>query len=327
MKQAVSIADIAKQAGVSTSTVSHVINKTRYVSPEITERVNRIIQETNYQQNLLARALRQNQTRNIGIILPSVNPGNFYGKTLMGIESVLDQHGYRLMTYASHDDPRHEQEAIEQLLAWKVAGLIIVLADNSRDYAKIPCPTVLIEREPNAGAISGFYPDHRSAARSLVLEIAKKGYREIGLICPTPIFYPTVSRVEGYKEGLRMAGLSINEASMRFAKPTQEDGAQSMQYILEHTPTQAVVIASSPMTVGAIHYLNENGIQIPERIGIATFANYEWTPLCNPALCGVKQPNRELGVMAANRLLKHIQGDREIETRRLPCVYLEGKSL
>ena len=182
MKERISITDIARLAGVSSSTVSHVLNQTRYVSPEITERVMKIVADTGYHKNRLACSLRQKRTNTIGIILPSLNAGTYYGKSLEAIEKELSAHGYNLIMKASSNNPQAEKDAIEYLLSWKVDGIIIVLSDNGYDYSQVPCPVVLIDRAPEKQTVSGFYIDNYTITCQVMEQMLQKGYRKEAII-------------------------------------------------------------------------------------------------------------------------------------------------
>ena len=327
MREHVSMTDIARIAGVSTSTVSHVLNKTRYVSPEITKRVMAAVKETDYRKNSLARALRQSKTNTVGIILPSLHAGTYYGKSLEAIEKELSAHGYNLIMQASANDPHREQKAIDYLLSWNVDGMIIVHCNNDYDYSLLPCPVVLIDRAPNQETVSGFYVDNYNITCQVMEHMIEKGYRKIALISPVPVFAPTVHRFKSYKETLEKHGLPFLNDYICLGEATIEDGERFAEYLTQRTDADAVLITSSPMTVGAMSYWNEHDIHIPNDIGVMTFANYDWMPLSNPQLCGIIQPNRRIGELAAKQLLKHLQGENEIVSQFVPCKYLEGKSL
>lgn len=327
MKKQVSITDIARMAGVSTSTVSHVLNKTRYVSPEITERVTKAIAETDYRKNMLARALRQNKTQTVGIVLPSISTGTFYGKALESIEDALNNYGYKVIMQASGNDAEKERAAVEYLLSWNVDGMIIVLSNNDFDYSTIPCPVVLIDRAPNHETVSGFYVDNYSIACQVMERMIEKGYRQIGLISPVPIFAPTKHRVKGYRDTLEKHGIAVREELICLGKAVMEDGERFARYLTENTDAEAVLLTSSPMTVGAMNYLNMHGVKVPEQMAVVTFADYDWMPLSNPPLSGIVQPNREIGKRAAEQLYRHLQGEKEIVSQFLACEFFEGKSI
>ena len=327
MKERISITDIARLAGVSSSTVSHVLNQTRYVSPEITERVMKIVADTGYHKNRLACSLRQKRTNTIGIILPSLNAGTYYGKSLEAIEKELSAHGYNLIMKASSNNPQAEKDAIEYLLSWKVDGIIIVLSDNGYDYSQVPCPVVLIDRAPEKQTVSGFYIDNYTITCQVMEQMLQKGYRKIALISPTPQFSPTMHRIQGYQDTLAKHGLPLRQEHICYGVATIDDGRQFAQRIAHNTDADAVLILSSPMTVGAMSYWNENGVRIPQDLGVMTFADYDWIRLSNPQLCGVIQPNRLIGECAARQIYRQLQGHKEIVTQFLPCQYFEGKSL
>ena len=128
---------------------------------------------------------------------------------------------------------------------------------------------------------------------------------------------------------LTSAGLPVEDRLICCGPTTQEEGAHSIQYLLEETPATAVLLASSPLTVGAMNYINSHNISVPERISLVSFANYEWMPLCNPPMDGIKQPNAEIGLRAAERMLEILADpdDKRIVTENLKCTYIEGKSV
>lgn len=329
MPKRVSMTDVAKRAGVSTSTVSHILNNTRYVSPEITQRVKRAVEETGYRQNMLARAMRRGKTNTIGIIIPKINPGHFYGQALSEIEACLGGQGYRLLIQASGDDPVREQEAVQQLLEWNVDGILLVPSDNDYDYSVIPCPVVLMDREIHLQTVSGFYVDNYGITCQAMRRLIGCGHRRIGFVGAVPRFAPTVNRVRGYRDTLAEAGLPVEEALICCDKATQEAGERLTRQLVERERVTAVLIGSSPMTVGGMRYINASGIRVPEQLAIVSFANYEWTPLCNPPLDGIVQPNREIGRCAAEKMLALLrQPENEpVVTQLLPCTYVAGGSV
>lgn len=327
MKKPVSIKDIAMRAGVSSSTVSHVLNKTRYVGPETTMKVMQAIEDTNYRRNMLARALRQQKTNSIGIIVPNINVGSFYGRTLSSIESYFKKYGYRIIIQASNNDPEYEEELIHHLLSWNIDGLIIIPSNNNYDYSQISCPIVLIERESNFQTVSGVYIDNYQISKYCTKKIIESGHTKIGFMGATPQYSPTINRLKGYKDALLESNLPIESKHIFCSTASVENGSLAIQHLLENSDITSIIIASSPMTSGAMNFLNRNNILIPDRIGIIAFANTEWMPLCNPALNGIIQPNDELGLKAAELLYETIKGKKELHRLFLPCQYVLGKSL
>ena len=158
-------------------------------------------------------------------------------------------------------------------------------------------------------------------------QMLQKGYRKIALISPTPQFAPTMHRIQGYQDTLAKHGLPLRQEHICYGVATIDDGRQFAQRIAHNTDADAVLILSSPMTVGAMSYCNENGVRIPQDLGVMTFADYDWIRLSNPQLCGVIQPNRSIGECAARQIYRQLQGNKEIVTQFLPCQYFEGKSL
>ena len=329
MASKVTIRDVAARAGVSATTVSHVLNETRYVSPEVVQRVRDAVSVTGYKQNMLAKAMRQGKSHTVGIIVNSVNVGNFYGKALHEIEKIMNIGGYDLLIRATRNDARQQETAIEKLLSWNVDGMIIVPADNDYDYSRIPCPVVLIDREPKRKNVSGFFIDNYDITRTAMADLIAHGHRYIAFMGAVPRFSPTTDRVRGYRDALREAGLPCGDDYMCCSDATSEKGEEWMRYLLDETEVTAALIASSPMTVGAMSCIHARNIPVPERMAIVSFGDYDWMSLCNPPLNGILQPNKEVGRLAAQHLLSLLNDPEHtpMVSQQLKCTYIMGKSV
>ena len=331
MDNHVSMADIAEQAGVSVSTVSHVLNKTRYVSPEITERVERIMAETGYRQNMLARAMRQGKTNTIGIVIPSIAAGEFYSVALNAIEKRMSGEGYHMIIHASGNDAKQEQAAIRHLLGWNVDGMIITPSNPDYDYSQIPCPVVLMDRESNIKSVSGFYIDNYTVSCQAIRHFLENGHRKIAFLSSRPYFSRTVNRLKGYRDTLAEAGIPYREEYVRCAGLVSNEkmGEEMARYLINETDVTAALICASPLTVGTMRYLNANAIPVPDRLSIISFSNYTWMPLCSPPLVGIAQPNREIGEQVAERMLQLLRDpdDKEAVSKWLPCTLMPGSSV
>ncbi len=331
MNNHVSMSDIAEQAGVSVSTVSHVLNKTRYVSPEIAERVERIMAETGYRQNMLARAMRQGKTNTIGIVIPSIAAGEFYSVALNAIEKRMSNEGYHMIIHASGNDARQEQAAIQHLLGWNVDGIIITPSNPDYDYSQIPCPVVLMDREPNIKSVSGYYIDNYTVTCQAMRNFLGNGHTRIAFLSSRPYFSRTVNRLKGYRDTLAEAGIPFRKEYVRCAGlvSSEKMGEEMARYLIEETDVTAAFICASPLTVGLMRYLNTHNISVPDRLSIIGFANYTWMPLCNPPLVCIKQPNREIGEHVAERMLQLLKNpdDKEPVSKWLPCTIMPGRSV
>ena len=331
MDNHVSMADIAKQAGVSVSTVSHVLNKTRYVSPEITKRVERIMAETGYRQNMLARAMRQGKTHTIGIVIPSIASGEFYSVALNAIEKRMSGEGYHMIIHASGNDAEQEQAAIRHLLGWNVDAMIITPSNPDYDYSQISCPVVLMDRESNIKSVNGFYIDNYTISCQAIRYFLDNGHRKIAFLSSKPYFSRTVNRLKGYRDTLAEAGIPYHDEYVRCAGMVTNEklGEEMAQYLIEKTDVTAALICASPLTVGTMRYFNTHSISVPDRLSIISFANYTWMPLCNPPLAGIVQPNREIGEQVAERILQLLKNpdDKETISKWLPCTLMPGNSV
>lgn len=331
----VSIKDVAEKAGVSTATVSHVINQTRFVRDETRSKVEQAIKELNYQPSTLARGLATNATQTIGLIISDItNP--FFTAVARGVEDELNRHHYHTIFCNTDEDPEREDEYLRLLFAHHIDGLVIaptgleserlslmaaagipiVMLDRGTPGIEAP----LIEVENEAG---GYY------ATKYLLEL---GHRRIGVLRGLETISTQMVRVEGYKRALREAGLPVDEALIvradphyhanqifSLAEPSAPDFLTNLQMTpnafnalqqlldLPDRPT-AIFVTNNQMTLGALHALKERNLRCPADISIICFDDPDWAPLFSPPLTVIRQPTYHLGQAAATLLMDMING-------------------
>lgn len=301
-----SLKDIAKMAGVSTATVSHVLNGTRYVSPEVTRRINEALQATHYSMNNIAKALRVQKTHTIGVLTPDIsNP--FFASVIKSVEIVLNEHGYNIILSHSSEDPAKEKKQIEMLMAWSLDGMVIIPATAKNDYTNINCPTVFIDRKPENQKFSGVFTDSREIVRHSVQRLIDKGHRAIGYVSVHPRFSTHLDRMNGYLDALNDSGIAVNKDYILLGKPTPDSGYETIHMLLKKENITAVMIANNRMAIGAMRYFMEHHIAIPKQIAIVAFADYEWSTVSNPPISCIAQPMEKIGMSAAEMLLDKIE--------------------
>ncbi len=301
-----SIKDVAKLAGVSSATVSHVLNKTRYVSPEVTRLVEDALTATNYKTSSIAKALRKNKTNTIGVMIPDIsNP--FFATIIKNIESTLNAHGYNIILSHSSDEPAKEKNLLEMLMTWSIDGLIIAPASTSYDYTQIKCPTIIVDRKPENQKYCGVFTDNREILRLAVQRLIDKNHRKIGFISGYPRFSTTLDRLEGYLDALKNNSIAVNREYILQGDTNPESGYALIRLLLEQTDVTAVMIANNRMAIGAMRYLLEHRIPVPQRLAVIAYADYEWSTITNPPLSCIAQPMAEIGTTAAQMLLDKVE--------------------
>ncbi|WP_042352858.1 LacI family DNA-binding transcriptional regulator [Bacillus massiliigorillae] len=304
------IKDVAEKSGVSTATVSHVINGTRYVSDEVSEKVKAAMKELNYTPNPIARSLRSHQSYLVGLIIPVKNPADmanlFFMAIAQGIESILTKNGYKLILCNSYEDIEVEKEHIQMFNAQLVDGLI--LAPSGEDYRNLTeqYPVVFIDRKPKVYQGDCVLANNCQGAFEATEYLIKQGHKKIGFINGNGGLTTDRARLEGYQKALLKHGIIYDKNYVKEDCVSVEHGYSLTKELVEQKDVSAVFIANNILTMGAISYFQECHINIPDELAIIGFDDYEWTKIINPPLSCVRQPAFEIGQKAAEVLLERI---------------------
>lgn len=304
--------DIAKLAGVSTSTVSHVINKTRFVSEEISERVNNAAKELNYYApSALARSLKINRTKTIGMLVTtSTNP--FFGEVVKGVERSCYQKGYSLILCNTEGDNERMRQSISTLLQKRVDGLILMCdslegerIDVFERYPDIPVvvmdwgPMLFTSDKIQDNSLRGGY----LAAKHLI----DCGHQQVGCITGPLIKHQAQMRYEGYKRAMIEAGLEFNANWIIESDFECEGGYQALKCMSEKgaLPT-AIFVSNDMMAMGVINAANELGIRVPEDLSVIGYDDIHIAKFMSPSLTTIHQPKYRLGQAAVETLLRRL---------------------
>ncbi|OEE39915.1 substrate-binding domain-containing protein [Vibrio ordalii] len=306
--------DIARLAGVSTSTVSHVINKSRYVSDEIAERVNKAAQDLNYAPSALARSLKMNRTRTIGMLVTtSTNP--FFGEVVKGVERSCYHKGYNLILCNTEGDSQRMQASINTLLQKRVDGLLLMCStlegeriDVFERYPDIPVvvmdwgPMLFPSDKIQDNSLRGGY-----IAANYLIEC---GHKKIGCITGPLIRHQAQMRYEGYKRAVLEAGLEIYPNWIVESDFECEGGYEAFNKMLAKGPLpSAIFVSNDMMAMGVINAANEKGIRIPEDLSLMGYDDIHIARFMSPALTTIHQPKYRLGKAAVDTLLARLENE------------------
>lgn len=327
------IKDVAEKANVSTATVSHVINSTRYVAEETKLKVQQAMRDLDYRPNSVARSLRSRKSNTIGLLVPILNSdtSNFFFMSIsQGIQSKLREHGYHLILSNSNEDFEEEKEQIKVFNTQNIDGLIIAPTSDSHDYQHeigSGYPIIFIDRLPDNYNGDGIIVDGFKGAYDATQHLIDKGHKNVGFISGELDISTSRERFEGYKKALLDNGLQMKDHSVRVGKSSFESGFQFAKEIVEMGDVSALFIANNVMTMGAISYLQKNNIFIPDQLAVIGFDDYDWTKVTNPPLTVIQQPAFELGEKAAEMLIKKIADPSiELGIKRLATKLIERNS-
>ena len=287
----VTISDVARLAGVSTATVSHTINSTRYVSGETKEKVYRAIAELGYTPDASARSFRTGKKKTIGFIVPDIS-NKFFATMIESVENYLSAHGYHLIIANTKENPEREETNIRLLSAGLVAGFPVVLVDRTFDTKRFPSVSV-----------SNFQPIYRSVCR-----LAGKGDKRIGMIGGLPRLSSTKERIAAYQEAVADCGLPQDDLLIRYGN-SMENSAQSCLDELLEQKCDALVVAQGLMASETVIYLHKKGLKLGEDIDLVTFVDYDSdiNYLYSKQMDCIIQPVEKLGETAGELILQRIE--------------------
>lgn len=313
---------VAEYAGVSVTTVSHVINETRYVSPELVERVWEAVEALNYQPNALARSLRRKQTHTLGMIVPD-NSNPFFGEIARIIEDFCFNLGYSVILCNSDQNPEKEQMYIDLLTEKQVDGIVFVAAGGHAEHLQTvlerSVPVVVVDREVPDIQCDQVLTNNRSGGQQATEHLIQHGHRRIGCIVGPSDLTLSWERVCGYQEALQNAGLPFDENLLRQGDFQAPGGYTAMQELLgTPEPPSGVFVCNDLMAIGAMRAVSERGLAIPDDVAVVGFDDIALASYTNPPLTTVAQPRQEMSRLAAELLIERVRdGDRPREHRLL----------
>ncbi|WP_406167508.1 LacI family DNA-binding transcriptional regulator [Streptomyces sp. NBC_00996] len=328
--------DVAQRAGVSTATVSHVLNDTRPVLPQTRQAVLDAIDELGYTPNTLARSLVTARTRSIGLAVSAIsNP--YFTEILQGVEAGALKHGYSLLIADPHDDSQHERKVVQLLHERRVDGMIIAPSAAPAELlgylGQHDVPTVFLDRlvdSPAEGPLrfDQVCTENTEPMTRLVTHLAELGHQRVGLVAGLPGLSTTTERITGYRHGLAYAGLPYDE---RLVAPgnSQAGAAEEATHALLSLamPPTALVTANNAMTIGALRTVRERNLSVPDDLALCCFDDFSWADLFTPRLTAIAQPSKEIGAQAVRLLLERITSPgRPGRTVRLPSTFVHRTS-
>jgi LacI family transcriptional regulator len=304
----VTMADVGRIAGVSKTTVSHVLNGTRPVNRETTERVLKAVERTGYTRNTIARALSRARTQSIGLALSGIsNP--YFLDVVAGIEAAASRAGYVLLLGDTHEDREQELRLVQALVQHRVDGLLLAPAVGAserslRYLAGQSLPVVLLDRLASDG-LDAVGSENEEPTAWLVEHLAELGHRRIGMVAGFPGLSTAVERVRGYRIGLLRSGLPDDDALI--AEGWREASRAAARQLLDlPQPPTALVSGANHITIDVLHVLAERGLRVPDDIALVGFDDFDWADILRPRLTTIAQPTWEIGERAVQLLLSRL---------------------
>lgn len=327
------IQDVARQAGVSISTVSRVINGTAAVTPEVAARVRAIIEALDYRPSSAARTMRAQRSKIIGLLISDIqNP--FFTGLIRGVEDVAQLNGYSLILCNSDENPHKERQYVEVLCAEQVAGVIVVPTREHmralRLFREHHIPVVAADRRVEDRDVDAVLVDNVGGAREAVAHLVANGYRRIGIVTGPLTTTSGRERLEGYHQALRDAGIPLDPAIERSGSFQEESGRRLTEELLDlEVPIDALFTANNLITLGALEALHARHLAVPDDIALVSFDEVPWAALSAISLTTVTQPVYDLGSTAATRLFQRLQHGSSLTRQEIvlaPALCVRGSS-
>lgn len=328
----VTMADVARLSGVSSSTVSHVLNDTRHVNDETRGRVEHAVAQLGYRRNTAATTLAGGSSRTIGLAISGLtNP--YFGPLLHAIEQRVSAAGYVLVLGDTHDEVAMEHRVVGSLLDRRVDGLIV---GPSRSFAdsvgpliqEAETPLVLLDRGLD-WPCDQVTPENRRSVRTLTAHLIGHGHQRIAVVAGLSGLDSTRDRLAGYFDALSNAAIPSDSALILEGESNAAAAEQAVHAAFSggDRPT-ALISLNNAMTIGALRALQRASISIPGNLAFAAYDDFEWSDLFQPGLTAIAQDVVQMGNDAVDMLLARINGagaafeHRVIETsfhRRTSC--------
>lgn len=342
-KKRVTIRDVARAAGVSTQTVSRVLNDRPDVSAETRERIHAIITDLEYSPNILARSLIQGRSHTLGVVGYGLS---YYGpsRVLTGIERRANELGYSLMLNLLHDpDTNDGQDIFYRLRAHQVDGIIWAVPQigSNRDWVTeqrppLDCPVVFINMEPHPDALVAAI-DNREGGRLATEHLLSQGCRRIGLISGPDSWWEAQQREQGWRDAMQTVGIASEELTE--LKVTGDwypsSGAAGLEELLRRDPSlEAVFACNDPMAAGVLQAARRLGRRVPQDLAVVGFDDTAEAAYYTPPLTTVRQPLAELGGRAVDMVIQALQNETNETAEQAsavlwmhPCLVIRESSL
>jgi DNA-binding LacI/PurR family transcriptional regulator len=325
-----SIKKVAEIAGVSVGTVSHVITGSVHVSEPLRLKVQAAIRDLNYHPNHVARSLKTNKTRTLGIIVPDLTIP-FFPQIIRGAETTARQRGYSVIAVNSDDDGERQKDLLSLLRSQRVEGILLVMAAAPTPLNQITrileadIPVVCLDRIPDRVAVDSVSVEDVDAAQMGVGHLIEMGFRRIAIVTGPMALKNERRRVQGYRQALESAGIAVDEALIWHGNLRPEDVTALCRERLRDATVlpDAVFSTNGPTALGVLHAFREVGLETPRDIGFLTFDELTVDDLFTPSITTIVQPAYDIGYRAAKILLDRIEGlamQTESITVRLPAI-------
>ncbi len=303
------IRDVAEAATVSRSTASRALTGRGYVAPPVRDRVRKAARDLGYIPDAIARNLRQQASRSVGLLVSDLRNG-FYASLAAGVNQQAHSRQYTMLLSDNGASPAMQTEAAEAFVALRVAGVIVtpVSAQVSTYLARHHIPVVEVDRQFAPGTCDAVVADNHGAARQVTTELLDLGHRRIALVIDETDWTTGRDRLAGYQAALAAAGVALDPRLVVTAGWDVDSAQRGTRQLLRLTaPPTAIFAANNVLAQGVWRAVDELGQEIPGDVSLASFDDVPWMSMVRPGITAVAQDAAAMGEAALDRLLERIE--------------------
>lgn len=310
----VTIYDLAKKLNISIATVSRALKDDPVVSKKTKKKIFDLAEEMGYRSNHFARNLRNQRTETIGVIVPRLN-SYFMSTVIAGIESVANSEGYNLIISQSSESEQKEKMNAKTMFNNRVDGLLVSLSYETNDlshfdqFIRKNIPIIFFDRGEEHDNFTNVLIDNRKAAYEATKHLIEQGCKRIVHITANPKRNVYIDRLNGYKQALAENNIHFNDENLIIGNLSLEAGIEAAETILKmKSLPDGVLVANDNCAVGCMLALKQAGIRIPADIAFVGFNNDPVSKVIEPNLTTINYPGYEMGEVASQNLINHLNG-------------------
>ncbi len=330
MKTKATLKQIAKELGVSVSTVSKALNDSPEISDPTKIRVQEYAKLKNYKPNIIGLNLKNRSTRTIGVIIPNIL-NSFFAKVFTGIEKVADEKGYKVITCISNESLEKEISALEMLSNGTIDGFILSISQEAQKLQQFGhfksiinegTPIVMFDRTSDEVVCDKVVVDDLDSAINATEHLIKTGCKKIALFSAINNLSVGKLRVEGYKKALENAGLKVDEKLIVLSETAEDLDAITVDF-LNKNEVDAIFALDEHASSMAMKMAIKKGLKIPEEFSVIGFADGVWSRRMTPSLSTVSQHGPEIGEVATKMLIEKLESKEENYSHKTTIIKTE----
>jgi len=312
MYSGVNLKELAAELKLSPSTVSRALNDSYEISEETKKKVIFMAEKLNYQPNPFARSLRENKSKTIAVVIPE-RINNFFTQVIDGIEQIMQQHGYHLLVYNTHEDVDREKKIISLLLNGRADAIVMSVSSQTSDVSHLErlhergVPLIFFDRICSGIPTTKFITNDYESAYEGTKHLLQQGCKKISFLMLSKELSITKERLRGYEDAIKAAGFDSDFAVSLTCEQDEESNIELIREMLQAPDRPDGILASvEKLALATYHAVKRTDLKIPKDLKIISFSNMKIASLLNPSLTTITQPAFTIGEECAKLLIKKL---------------------